>query len=125
MNETVQTFKLLNGMDIIGKVTQETDTHYALKDAVAVQIVPGQMQGQAQLGFAPVSPVAERTGRHMGTNIDLPKVAVMFQFKSNEHVLSGYIEAVSGIAVATSVGSGAASAAVHKGGISGRHTVSG
>lgn len=105
----IVSFKLLNGIDIIGKLNSDADAKkefehipnaIVLDDAVVIgiQVVKGEdNQARAQVSFDPVSiPVAGQGAARIG----LSPTTIAYQYPIESVYESGYRQATSGIIVA-------------------------
>jgi hypothetical protein len=91
--QTVVSFKLLSGEEIVSRVSEETDTHYSLTKPLALIATP-----QGGLGLAPVMFSVDPKNSLM-----LNKAAVMLHAKTQEELASQYMAQTSGLTLAKAI----------------------
>ena len=95
----VRAFKLINGLEIIGKEELDEGGYIVLDDAVVAAIQQGQ-NGEPSLRFLPVSPLVKGQA---ASKITIQKTAIAMEFPLETDYESGYTTAVSGIVVASAI----------------------
>lgn len=97
MNFDVKAYKLSNGLDIIGKETKVTDEGYVIEDAFFLH-AQHQENGTINVEYTPMTILGKPTGKnHMGFDITLPKVSVIFSYELNPGIVERYLQYVSPI----------------------------
>lgn len=88
----VKTFGLVNGMEIIGTLVSENDTQYVLKNVLALNIQPGQgPNGEVKLQLIPPTFFSDAPeGGRKGTDVNLYKSTIMFEYNLREDILQQY-----------------------------------
>lgn len=101
MSSNVFGFKLMNGMEVVGKLTKETDLAVILEDCLALVFVPDQETGQPNLKLYPFSGLMDsRKMKHPGIEIELFKSNILAKYPLNPAIVEEYCEATSSIILA-------------------------
>lgn len=93
----IRIFSLLNGMELIGKITNETDDVYQMEAVFAFVVDQSQ-----QPRLAPPSIFAECEPK-TGMEMELQKSAVVFKFKPKPDVEQQYSELTSTLIMASTL----------------------
>lgn len=98
MNLTNTTgFKLTNGLDLIAKVVGEDEAGFQLEDAFFLQTVK-QQDGSINIEYVPITLLGKPTGKtHMGFDLKLPRLSVLFTFELNENIVDRFAQLTSPI----------------------------
>ena len=93
----VKCFKLVNGMDIIGRDLEfiEGNSTVSLNNAVAINVSNNKQNGGPQLGFLPLTFFAADVKK--GINIQIDKSHILFHYEPSEEITVGYEEFVTSI----------------------------
>lgn len=95
-------FKTVQGIDLIGKLKNDTDTSYEVEDVLAVAMQGGE-NGNINVGLMPaVHPgIGKVQSDKNGAikSITLSKAAVLFAFAPSEEIENYYTQMVSGFEV--------------------------
>lgn len=76
--------KLSTGEEVIGKLSNETETSVAIKDVASVMMMPGSVQGQVGLGLMPFLPYSEKD------TLEFSKSFIIVSFEPNTDMLNNY-----------------------------------
>jgi hypothetical protein len=81
----IKCFKISSGEEIIGNVTESTETHVTIDDVASVLMMPGGAGGQrVQLGLAPFLPYSE------DGKFTINKSYVIVEFEPNTDMINNY-----------------------------------
>jgi len=96
--DSIQGFVLLNGMEIIGTVSSETEDVYHLKSVVGVMV---SIQGnQVRVSYMPFSHIAETTDNNLVTKeLTLPKRSVLTPVEVKDGIKNNYLSMRSNIQI--------------------------
>lgn len=92
----VKSYKMVNGMEIFGKVTAEDVATISLDDAVAA-ILSQKGDGGLALEFRPLSLLVDKGGP---AKVTLNRSAVAFEYEAGEEYRNAFVTSVSGIIIA-------------------------
>jgi hypothetical protein len=93
------TAKLLNGDHVIGELIEETHSGISLDKALFIGLIGGS-DGSAQLGFSPVSHLAQRNQK--GHKVIIPHSAILCIVEFDDELVNMYKQAVGSIITAPS-----------------------
>lgn len=97
MNTKVKGFKLTNGLDLIAKLEGETEKGFILEDAFFLQTVQ-QQDGSLNVEYTPITMLGKPAGKnHLGFDLTLPILSVLFQFDLNPGIVERYLQYTSPI----------------------------
>ncbi len=90
-------FKLTNGLDLVAKLVSEDDKSFSLEDAYFLQ--PHQQQnGSFDVQFLPMTVLGKPQNKgHLGFDLTMPRVSVLFQYELNPGIVDMYLKSVSPI----------------------------
>lgn len=98
MSEEVVVFKLSTGEELMGRLGKQDDDTATINKPVSIAMVPGPQQGQMGISLVPF----------LVSNTDADSVAIMRAHivataRPNKDLESRYIEATTGLSLATSM----------------------
>lgn len=98
MSNNVKAYKLANGLDIIGKEVSSNSDGYEIEDAFFLQSSMSPEDGSINVEYTPMTVLGKPTGKnHMGFDISLPRISVIFSFELNPSIVERYLHYVSPI----------------------------
>lgn len=87
--------KLITGLDIIGKVLEETPEYIKLIDAVVVSIFQTQQGPAASLN--PLDMFSSKADDNLGSEVKIYWASALFPYTPHAHLEKRYTEQMSGI----------------------------
>ena len=96
-NLNIKGYKLTNNLDLIAKEIEVTDSVYKLEDAFFLRSQQ-QQDGTLNIEYIPLTVLGTPQGKtHMGFDVELPKLGVLFSFDLNPGIVERYLSYVSPI----------------------------
>ncbi len=97
MTNSVKGYKLTNNLDLIAKEIDVTADSYKLGDAFFLRPVQHE-DGTLNIEFIPLTLLGSQDGKmHMGFDVDMPRLSVLFSYDLNPSIVERYMGYVSPI----------------------------
>lgn len=98
LDDDIKGFKLINQLELIGKLVEETDSYYEIQDCLYWDLAQ-VAEGKYDVQFAPLTMGArlDDNSTHMGVTVKINKSTVFFSYQLRTEIVDRYKKAISPI----------------------------